>query len=215
MKRNIIISDLFLVDCSIHHKLEKYVRQFGILGSGGPNLNACVKRWVQRGTVFFSVRKLESLCHGPDSASDDFCCLGKKPAAVCIMPGVCTRIQEVREQGTFLLIHVPLYRPWTWVQALISSTWRGCSLLVTTGRSTEWYLCFCTQKDQVSCNMLWNSKQCIGPKEAAIKVKDWEGEENTCNRAAGVLWESVIEGKSNKDQIYKQKVRAVSMQLST
>lgn len=48
-----------------------------------------------------------------------------------------------------------------------------------------------------------------------IKFKDWEGEENTCSRVAEVLWESVIEGKSNKDQIYKQEVKALSMQLST
>lgn len=48
-----------------------------------------------------------------------------------------------------------------------------------------------------------------------LKVKDWEGEENTCSRVAEALWECVIEGKSNKDQIYKQKVKALRMQLST
>lgn len=40
-----------------------------------------------------------------------------------------------------------------------------------------------------------------------MKVKDWEEKENTCNRAVEVLWESFIEGKSNKNQIYKQKSR--------
>lgn len=29
--------------CSIHHKLEKYVRQFGIPNSGGPNLKCVCK----------------------------------------------------------------------------------------------------------------------------------------------------------------------------
>lgn len=48
-----------------------------------------------------------------------------------------------------------------------------------------------------------------------MKVKDWEGEENTCNRVAKVLWGSVIEGKFNKDQICKQKMKALSVQLST
>lgn len=40
-----------------------------------------------------------------------------------------------------------------------------------------------------------------------IKVKDWEREENTFNRVTEVLWESFIEGKSNKDQIHKEKSR--------
>lgn len=48
-----------------------------------------------------------------------------------------------------------------------------------------------------------------------IKVKDQGGEENTCRTVAEVLWDSVIEGKSNEDQIYKQKFKALSMQLST
>lgn len=52
--------------------------------------------------------------------------------------------------------------------------------------------------------MLWDSKWYVCPREAVIKVRDWEGKENLCNTKAEVLWESVIQGKSNKDQIYKQ-----------
>lgn len=49
------------------------------------------------------------------------------------------------------------------------------------------------------------------PQRAVIRVR---GEEISCNAKADVLWESVIQGKSNKDHINKQKVKALSMQLS-
>lgn len=45
-----------------------------------------------------------------------------------------------------------------------------------------------------------------------VKVKDWKGKKIL---AVEQLRCSVIKGKSNKDQIYKQKVKALSMQLST
>lgn len=128
MKWNIIISDLILVDWSIHHKLEKYVRHF----------------WRPKFECICKVMSPER--HGRLLGEETgksvswsrfnqwlLLLLWKKIAAACIMLGVCTCIQEVREQGTFLRIHGPLYRPWAWVQALVSSMWRDCSLLVTMG----------------------------------------------------------------------------------
>ena len=143
MKWSRIISDLFLVDCSIHYKLGKYVRQFGSLNSGGPNLNAYVKSWVQGGMVFFWVRKLEGLCCSPDSVSGASCCFEKKSLqlASCLVFAHVSR--RWRRKEPFLTYISNFTDPRHECRLLISSTWRDYSLLMTIWRSAEWFLCFC------------------------------------------------------------------------